>query len=584
MLLSFIHTLAIFSSACSTKVVKPNDYDGVALHEEAPVGKLTAMKDEGSRVRAKAGYKGMVVAEEPEASRWGTEILREGGNAIDAAVATALMLSVTRPNAGSLGGGGFMLYCPAKKECDITDYREQAPDAAHSKLYIVDGKPRTDLSQTGALASGVPGVVAGLKTAHEKGGKLPWSKLFIGPIKKAREGILITPYLTRAIEERAEDFNPTAKKAWLGRKSGDIVKQPELAQVLESVRDNGKKGFYEGWVAQKIVQEVRKAGGILTKEDLQNYQVKKRQPLKGKYRGFEIVTMPPPSAGGTLILQMFKYMEYADQEKELDRGFGSVKAVHATAHAMSLAFADRAQWFGDPDFTKIPIGKLLSENYLKERWRESFHSSSANNPGGSGIDPADFPHTTHFSVMDRDGNAVAVTTTINDNFGSAFIPQGTGVFLNDEMDDFTIQPGVANMFGLQGSEANAVQARKRPLSSMSPTMVRDSDGNNRIAVGAAGGPRITTGVFQIILNRLRYGMSLPDAMHAGRIHHQWRPERLRMEKTLFSPDVAEQLTRMGYAVEMARDLAHAHAVERDPVTRQVWGAADPRGEGDSVPQ
>ena len=555
----------------------------------APLGELTPFKDEAARVRPRVGWKGMVVSDDEVASEWGSTILKQGGNAVDAAIATALMLSVTRPHAGSLGGGGFLLFCPAPKnekfkECEVMDYREQAPDASHSKMFVVDGKPKNELAETGALAVGVPGVVAGLKAAHEKFGKAKWTSFFSEPIKRARQGITITPYMNRGLEERLNDFNPEAKKIFAGKKVGDVIKQPDLAKVLSSVRDQGRKGFYEGWVAKAILGSLAKAGGLMTKDDLSNYTVKNRKPLQTNYRGFDVVTMPPPSAGGALIIQMLKYMELADADGVLDNGYGSARTIHAMAHAMKLGFADRAQWFGDPEFTKIPLERLLSAPYLKSRWEDTFSKGSSQTIKGSGIDTKESNHTTHFSVIDSEGNAVALTTTINDNFGSGFVAEGTGVFLNDQMDDFSIQPGVPNGFGLVGSEANAVQGQKRPLSSMAPTIVRDKNGENRIVVGAAGGPRITTSVFQILMNRLRFDMQITDALHAGRIHHQWKPDLLKLEKNQISPDVAERLKNMGYTIEFATELAHAHALERDSVTGQVWGAHDPRGEGESVAQ
>jgi len=551
---------------------------------------LTPLLDQDSRARPHAGHLGMVVAEEPTAAAWGAEVLRQGGNAVDAAVATAFMLSVTRPNSGSLGGGGFMLYCPSPKnkkiqDCVVLDYREQAPSRAHSKMYLgADGKANGDLSSTGALSIGVPGVVAGVLTAHEKFGKLSRSKLLKGPIEQARKGIRFTSYLERSAQERKDDFNATAKKMFQGKRVGDWIQQPDLAKVLEAIQKDGKKGFYQGWVAQKIVSDIQKSKGILSLEDLKNYNIWLRAPLLGSYSGYQIVTTPPPSAGGAMILQLFKYMELADQKKQLSSEYGSAKSIHALAHALSLSFADRAEWFGDPDFTQTPLEQLLNTSYLEERWKKTFEPKEANTPKGAGLLGKESDHTTHFSVIDQEGNAVAVTTTINENYGSAFIPEGTGIFMNDEMDDFSIEPGKANIFGLVGKEANSVQPGKRPLSSMNPTIVRDQDGQNRIVLGAAGGPRITSTVFQILFNRLRYGMSLPDAMHAGRIHHQWKPDVLKLEKNLFSPEVIEQLGKMGYKLEVVQELAHAHALERDPVTGVVWGSADPRGEGDSVPQ
>lgn len=546
-----------------------------------------------SRYSPVIGTRGMVVSDERLASQWGAEILRQGGNAVDAAVATAFMLAVTRPQAGSLGGGGFLLYCPkpgpsgAASPCQALDYREVAPAGAARDMYVRDGKPRTDLSQDGALAVAVPGVTAGLIKALEKWGSVSRQKILSRPMEVARAGIELSGATEFGLTDRWEAFNPEARRIFGCRSgaklepcpTGTRIRQPELAKVLEAISREGRAGFYGGRVARAIVRDVREAGGILAEKDLADYQPKLRKPVRGTYRGMEVVSMPPPSSGGAIVVQMLAYMERA--EAQLASGFGSAPELHAVAHAMALAFADRAVWFGDPDQVMVPLEGLLAPAYLDERWAESFRKDRAALPESAGKPGVvvDGNHTTHFSVIDREGNAVSVTTTINDNFGSGFVPAGTGVFLNNEMDDFSIQPGVPNLFGLVGAESNAVGPGKKPLSSMSPTIVRDERGNARLVLGAAGGPRIATSVFSAILNRVRFGMSIVDAIAAPRIHHQWRPLELRYEPQGFAPEVEQKLRQMGYLLKPASELARAQALERFPESGRTWGAPDFRGEG-----
>jgi gamma-glutamyltranspeptidase / glutathione hydrolase len=582
--------VALCGVACSHGIIDSNvtTQSGVTPGSEAVVYDGTPATLGKSRYSALSGSRGMVVSDDRVASEWGAEILRKGGNAIDAAVATGFMLSVTRPHYGSLGGGGFMVYCPKStakgpSPCTVVDYRESAPAESRRDMYVEEGtKVREDLSKDGALASGVPGVPAGLLLALEKFGTKPRKSLISRPIELARKGVPMSSYTEVAAHARWDAMNDEAKRIF-GCKgapcsAGTLIRQPELAKVLEKISAQGASGFYYGEVAAKIAGGLKKGAGILSLEDLASYRPQIRVPISVKYRGNEVVTMPPPSAGGVLIAQMFKYMESADAE--FSDGFGSARTVHALGHAMSLSFADRAKYFGDPDHIDVPVETLLSDAYLASRWK-TFDPDKAVIPADGGEVRGEGSHTTHFSVIDHEGNAVAVTTTINDYFGSGFVPPGTGIVMNNEMDDFAVRPGVPNLFGLVGAEANAIAPKKRPLSSMSPTIVRDERGNARIVIGAAGGPRITTAVFLSLLNRLRFEMSLMDAIGAPRIHHQWKPESLMLEKNGFSSEVRAALSKRGWKVAEIRNSAKIHALERFPNGR-VWGIPDYRGEGVAV--
>lgn len=551
----------------------------------------------------------MVVADDELAAEWGAEVLRAGGNAIDAAVATAFVMSVTRPQFASLGGGGFLVYCPKPTRsgpapCTTIDYREEAPASASREMFVRDGKARTDLSQNGALASGVPGVPAGLLLAHERFGKAPRAYLMSRAIDWADRGMAVSGHTETTAALRWDAMNGEARRifgcAAFGVPSapcaaGTSLRQPELAAVLREISDKGASGFYQGWVAEKIASGIQAGGGVLTAQDLAAYRARERKPIAGRYRGMEVVSMPPPSSGGILLLQMLDFAERADRARAFDEGFGSAGSVNALAHAMSLAFADRTEYFGDPDHVEVPVEKLLSQAYLESRWR-TFNPSRANHgvrPGtvwmkppvaAPAAEPKVAPssgvgvNTTHFSVIDREGNAVVVTTTVNDNFGSGFVPPGTGVVMNNEMDDFSIQPGVPNLFGLVGSEANAIAPRKRPLSSMTPTIVRDTRGNARLLLGAQGGPRIITSVYQALVNRLRFDMAITDAVTVPKIHHQWKPDELSYERHGLSPDTQRRLKEMGHRLKDVSGSGRMQVLERFPNGR-VWGAADPRTEG-----
>jgi gamma-glutamyltranspeptidase / glutathione hydrolase len=537
-----------------------------------------------SRYQSEVGTRGMVASDDGEASKWGAEILRQGGNAVDAAVATAFTLAVTRPHYAALGGGGFLIYCPASRKehstaCYALDYREQAPSSAHREMYIREGKANTRLSQNGALAIGVPGTPAGLLTALEKFGTVSRKKLLSRPIEIAKKGYLFTGYSEKVAFERWTSMNPTAKKIFGCLSTvekdlttfkpcapGTLIQQPDLARVLKRISEQGMSGFYSGETAQQITAGIQKAGGILTLEDLQNYRPVWRQPLRGQWDRYEVISMPPPSSGGLILLQLIHYAEMARSKGAFRLGFGSSESLNALIRGMSLAFEDRATYLGDPDFVKIPLSTLLSPDYLEKR--------------GQNRQPPLSPHTTHFSVIDREGNAVALTTTLNTDFGSGFVPPGTGIVMNNEMDDFSIEPGVPNYFGLVGSEANSISAKKRPLSSMCPTILKEN-GQVRFVIGAAGGPKIPTSVFLSLWNRIRFGMPLKDAVIAPRIHHQWKPDQVLFEKYGFSLEVQENLKKKGFFIEEVPTLGKVHALEHFPDGR-THGVADPRGEGSVV--
>lgn len=546
----------------------------------------------GESVRMQiGGTRGMIAADDAIAAAWGAEILREGGNAVDGAIATAFAMSVTRPHFASIGGGGFMVYCPAQladktNHCVTLDFREKAPSAAKKEMYIRNGKADPSLSRNGALASGVPGNVMGWLEALKRFGSVSQKAILRKPIALARDGIRVSSHTEEAALDRWDFMNDEAKRIFscghkdLPCKVGEVLKQPDLAKTLATISLKGSAGFYEGAIAKQLVSGIRASGGILTEADLKDYKAQSRAPLIGHFHGFEIVTMPPPSSGGIALLQMLSFMELAQKNETLLHGPESVPTLNSEAYAMSLAFADRAEHLGDPAFYPVPLSQLLDPHYLSERWKtfDPKHGHIATGAGKAVYEPA---HTTHLSVIDKNGNAVAMTITINDNFGSGFVPPGTGVVMNNQMDDFSAQPGAPNLFGLVGAEANSIQPGKRPLSSMTPTIVRDSSGANRIAIGAAGGPRIITAVFQTLLNRLQWGMSLTDSVATPRIHHQWKPETVWMEKNQFPEEVRETLKKSGYQIEDSTKFGVVHAVER-LTNQRVIGAPDPRGEGAAV--
>ncbi len=520
---------------------------------------------------------GLVVADSELASAAGMEILRLGGNAVDAAIATALALSVVDQASSGLGGGGFMvLYRAGENKAYALDFREAAPAASRRELYTRDGKPVGSLSLTGALAVAVPGEVAGLVEARRRFGSMPFAILAAPAIKLASEGFPLDAALRLAIERQQANMKRFTN---LGRvylpggelpKEGDVIRQPELAATLKSLAQNGAAAFYGGWIGQAIIKTIEEAGGVMTLEDLKKYQPIWREPLTGSYRGRTVITMPPPSSGGLAILQMLNILE---GYKLGDFQHNSAFYLHLLSETMKHAFADRAQFLGDPDFVHVPVRKLTAKDYAQ--WiRRRIAPDNTRPSGFYGYYHfnAEKGGTTHFSVVDRFGNAVACTQSVNTRFGSKLLAAGTGIVLNNEMDDFAIHPDRGNVYGLIGNEANSLQPNKRPLSSMSPTIIL-RDKRPELIVGAAGGPRIISATLQTILNVIDFGMPIAAAVSAPRVHHQWLPDRLSVESGVAS-SVGAALKLRGHTLREQTSLGVVQAIRKE--ADKASGAADPR--------
>jgi gamma-glutamyltranspeptidase / glutathione hydrolase len=487
---------------------------------------------------------GAVVSAHPLASKVGIEIMKAGGNAVDAAIATQLALAVVYPNAGNLGGGGFMVARMGDGKTFSIDYREMAPGQAHRDMYIdPDGKVRNDKSEDGHLASGVPG------TANQYA-RLPFEKLIQPAIDLAEKGFVISKREASSLnglQDELKKFNtvmPVFVKAtpW---KEGDTLIQKDLANTLKRIQKNKDAGFYEGETAKLIVEEMKRGGGIITLEDLKNYKAKFREPHRFDYKGYSIISMPMPSSGGLLLHQMLKMIE---DKNIAAMGFHSVQAVQLMTEVERRAFADRGEYMGDPDHYKVPVDLLTNDVYLQERMKD--YNPAKATPSAS-VKPGRLPkaeseETTHLSVIDKDGNAVSVTTTLNNSYGSRTVVGGAGFFLNDEMDDFSIKPGVPNMYGAIGGEANSIKPGKRMLSSMTPTLVL-KDNKPFIVIGTPGGTTIPTQVFQTLVNILEFNMNTDDAVYQPRFHHQWLPDHVDVEKN-FPAAVIDSLKKMGYKV------------------------------------
>ncbi len=531
---------------------------------------------------------GMVVSADIIASRVGAHILAIGGNAVDAAVATGFALAVTYPQAGNLGGGGFMLVHLAKEQRTVAiDYREVAPQAARRNMFLDEnGEVAPGRSQRTLLASGVPGTVAGLLLAHEKYGHLDRAAVMRPAIDLAHHGFpvsfalantLASPWGKRLLTNPAAAhylFRPDGSP-W---EQGETLRQRDLAWTLTQISDRGTAGFYEGPVADRVVGEMTRGKGLITREDLAAYRAIEREPVRGTFHGFEVVSMPPPSSGGVHLIQMLNVLEgFPLRELQLN----SAAYIHVLAETMKRAYADRSRYLGDPDFHHVPVAELTSPEYARVI-REAIDPQRAT-PSREILPASTFPHesteTTHFSVVDAEGNMVSNTYTLNFSFGSGIAVPGAGFFLNNEMDDFALAPGVPNAFGLTGDEANAVAAGKRPLSSMTPTIVL-RDGQPFLATGAPGGPRIITVVLQILLNALVFDMNIADASAQPRVHHQWLPDELYLEPGI-SPDTTALLRGMGYTIGASGPLfGNAQSLEyRDGV---MYGASDTRRPGGGV--
>ena len=522
---------------------------------------------------------GMVVAQEPIASAVGLKVLESGGNAIDAAVAVGFALAVTHPFAGNIGGGGFLLARFADGRTTFIDFREKAPLAASRNMYLDANGNVTKDSVLGWRASGVPGSVRGFELAHKKYGHKSWSDVVEPAVRLASGGFTVSYSLGQSLHSegtaRKLSMFPDSKRIFLGVDTGDKLVQAELAATLKRIQAN-PGDFYDGEIAHKLAADMKAHGGLITLQDLHDYQAIERAPLRGKYRDYEVITSPPPSSGGVGILQMLGMLEGSGYEKS---GAGSAASIHYVAEAMRRFYADRSEYLGDPDFFKNPITKLLDPSYIASRRgtidREHATPSSQIRPGH--LSDNESTQTTHFNVVDAEGNAVAVTYTLNGGFGSGVTAPGLGFLLNNEMDDFAAKPGTENMFHLIQGEANAIQPGKRPLSSMTPTILLH-DGKFFMAVGAPGGSRIINGVLQVILNVVDFHMNVQDAVDWPRFHHQWMPDELFLERGI-SPDTAALLRGMGHKIESyeATDtiVARVEAILNDDGWLQ--GGADGRG-------
>jgi gamma-glutamyltranspeptidase/glutathione hydrolase len=529
----------------------------------------------------------MVASTSEIASRIGVDVMKKGGNAVDAAVAVALALAVTWPAAGNIGGGGFMLIRKADGTSEAIDYRERAPLAATRDMYLdADGNVIKGASTDGYKAVGVPGTVAGLMLAHKRHGKLKWSELVEPARKLAANGFIISPFLDGVLHDadtlkKLEPW-PESRRIFLRKMTmGDRLVQPELAATLARIEAN-PRDFYEGVTARRIVADMRAHGGILTLEDLRTYEPTIRKPLRGSYRGNEYIVMPPPSSGSIAMIQMLTMLEHYDVAS---MGWQSARYLHLLTEVMRRAFADRATFLGDPDFLKLPMPALLAPEYIEERRNtiDLEHASFSKDIGAGSPMMWESDDTTHFAIVDGDGNMVSNTYTLNDWFGAGVTAKGTGVLLNDEMDDFTSRPGVPNEYQLIQSAANAIAPKKRPLSSMTP-LIMLKDGKPWLAVGAAGGPRIISTVLEIVVSIVDFHATLQEALDAGRIHHQWMPDEIYWEPNGINPDTRAALEKMGHKFR-EKPLAHisdANMVMIDPKSGLRLGASDPRRGGAAV--
>ena len=540
---------------------------------------------QGARVLPVLASHGMVVAQEGTAAKIGVEILRRGGNAVDAAVATGLALAVTLPRAGNLGGGGFMLvYIAKEKKTVVIDYREAAPADTPRDVFLTEaGDAVAARSRDSGLGVGVPGTVAGLSLAlHNYGsGKFSLAELAAPAVTLARAGLEVSDDLADSLPLAQARFKrwPSSARIFLhpdgtALSRGDRLVQTDLASVLEAIGRDGERAFYEGPVAEKIVASIRAAGGRMTVEDLKSYRAVERAPLHGSYRGYEIASVPPPSSGGVHIIELLNMLEGFPLAS---LGADSAATIHLLAEAMKLAYADRAEYLGDPDQVKIPVSGLISKAY-GERLRAQISTAHARPYAEiKPLDPAPYEsdQTTHFSIVDHDGNAVSNTYTLNFSYGLGLVADGTGILLNNELDDFAAKPGTPNAYGLIGGAANAPGPRKRPLSSMAPAMVF-RDGELELVTGSPGGSRIITIVTEIILDIIDFGMNLAEATEAVRVHHQGLPDELQVERGL-NPDTIRLLQALGYKVVVHDAWGSAQSILR--VNGVLMGAADTRQRG-----
>jgi len=534
------------------------------------------------------GQNGMVASAHPVASQVGAAILKAGGNAVDAAVAVQFALAVVYPAAGNIGGGGFMVYRASDGSAYTLDYREKGPQKATKDMYLDSAKSVIpNLSITGHLASGVPGSVDGMVQAHQRFGRLPWAQVLQPAIDLAEKGVALT-------EREALGLNrtrATLRQVNVGKlyfmksdttdwKPGELLIQKDLAQTLRRIQQQGRAGFYEGETARLLVTEMQRGGGIITESDLKDYHTAWRDALVGNYKNYRIITMPPPSSGGVALLQLLRLVEPYPLKRW---GWNGDSTAQVMIEAERRVYADRAKFLGDPDFVKVPVSQLTDPAYLKSRWADfSFaQATDSRNVKGGAIPGYESMETTHFSVVDKEGNAVSITTTLNGSFGSKVVVGGAGFLMNNEMDDFSIKPGAPNMYGLIGNAANAIAPGKRMLSSMTPTIV-ERDGQLYLVVGTPGGSTIITSVYQTILNVLEHGMTMQQSVNALKFHHQWTPDKTMFENGAFSDATVQYLQSHGYTLErLTNTLGRMDCIMRRP-DGTLEGASDPRADNTAV--
>ena len=522
-----------------------------------------------------------VVTAHPLASQIGVDILKKGGHAVDAAVAVQFALAVVYPNAGNIGGGGFMVYRGKDGHVASLDFREKAPEQAHRDMYLdKKGNPITGLSLYGQLAVGVPGSVAGMEEAHKKYGSMPWKELIQPAIDLAEKGFSITSQQARefnSYQERFKKFNPNGAaiirdEEW---KTGDLFVQTQLASTLKRIAKQGRDGFYKGETADFIIAEMERGNGIMTHADLANYHAVWREPIVGTYKDYKIISMPPPSSGGVALVALLQSVE---QYPLHAWGFQSDSTVRAMVEAERRIYADRASYLGDPDFYNVPVQYLTDKKRNQDRMAKV---NLAKATPSTDVKASSFPgyeseETTHFSIVDKDGNAVSITTTINGSYGAHVWVDNAGFLLNNEMDDFSIKPGTPNLYGLLGGKANAIAPQKRMLSAMTPTIV-EQDGQLKMIIGTPGGSTIITSVFQGILNVLEFGMGAQESVNAPRFHHQWKPDRIDMEGKAIAEPVRKSLERDGYTLYPRQAIGRMENIVILPNGKLQTGA-DPRGD------
>ena len=529
------------------------------------------------------GKQGMVVSTHPAASEIGLAILKKGGNAIDAAVAVNFALAVAHPSAGNIGGGGFLVFRDKSGSVKALDYREKAPSAASRDMYLdAEGKIIPGKSMTGIFSVGVPGTVAGMQEMHDKLGKLSWADLLQPAVDLARKGLILTEKEARGLNRQRTEFlkeNPgkhyllsAEGKEW---KAGDLLVQEDLAITLELILKKKAKGFYKGQTARNIVNEMKAQNGIISKKDLRNYQAVWRTPIKSRYKNYQIIGMPPPSSGGVALAQLLQMVAPYSLQKW---GPTSDSTIQVMVEAERRVYADRSKWLGDPDFVKVPVNELVDPTYATSRMSSmNFNQATKSADIQAGAFPGyESPETTHYSIVDGEGNAVSITTTLNNSYGSKVFVGGSGFLLNDEMDDFSAKAGAPNLYGLIGSKANEIQPNKRMLSSMTPTIVEEN-GKLKMVVGTPGGSTIITSVFQVVLNTLEMGMNMQQAVEYPRFHHQWMPEKITAEPKRFSEEQQIRLQTKGYTFAPVSAIGLVEGILVLP-NGNLQGGADSRGD------